>query len=91
MRMDSAEARTSGRKTSANRKAPLKPKNGLNGPPASEIECFLLLRLQRMFQSPLRAFSAPSPWNRWDVKVETVRRAKRKGEQRAQSQRTGKL
>ena len=22
--------------------------------------------------SPLRAFSAPSPWNRWDVKVETV-------------------
>ena len=35
MRMDSAEARTSGRKTRPCRKAPLKPKNGLNGPPAS--------------------------------------------------------
>ena len=33
MRMDSAEARTSGRKARPTRKAPLKPKNGLNGPP----------------------------------------------------------
>jgi hypothetical protein len=31
--MDSAEARTSGRKARPTRKAPLKPKNGLNGPP----------------------------------------------------------
>src|SRR5271155_4483446 len=34
MRMHSAEARKSGRKTHPIRKAPLKPKNGLNGPPA---------------------------------------------------------
>ena len=37
MRMDSAEARTSGRKTRSTRKAPLKPKNGLNGPPSKGI------------------------------------------------------
>jgi hypothetical protein len=34
MGMDSSEARTTGRKTRPSRRAPLKPKNGLNGPPA---------------------------------------------------------
>src|ERR1700686_4719378 len=36
MRMGSAEARKSGRETRPSRKAPLKPKNGLNGPPANQ-------------------------------------------------------
>ena len=35
--MDSAEARKSGRKTHPIRKAPLKPKNGLNGPPSITV------------------------------------------------------
>ena len=50
MRMDSAEARTSGRETRPCRKAPLKPKNGLNGPP--DLRAFPVPRPFQPCRSP---------------------------------------
>jgi hypothetical protein len=51
MRMDSAEARTSDRKTRPCRKAPLKPKNGLNGPPQHMNNILEFLNVQKHTQT----------------------------------------
>ncbi len=57
MRMDSSEARTSGRKTRPCRKAPLKPKNGLNGPPSLANTSSYLTGRARRFASSAEAES----------------------------------